>query len=538
MTPMPQEIALIKRETLVKFWPIACLVLAVYIPVSFVYLEDYLTGYIHCANFVLLNTMMPYCLRYNKILLASNSLGAIGMLTILPWIFTGGPADTGYWLSITYVVGVFLVTTKRSAIFWLSFYLLASIAIAILAHLGFFKLAYSIDELINLWFIYVITFVFIYLFNQVREKYIRLSQIELIEKTKAEDKFKALLESTPDALVIVDNEGIIAIVNHQTEQIFGYQREEIIGQKVELLIPDRFKKNHPKNREGYSSNPHVRSMGSNLELYARRKDGTEFPVEISLSPLKSEGLVLSAIRDVTKNKEQEERILKYSILEAKSKEMEQFTYIASHDLRHPLLTIINFIKVFEEDFGEKMDETAKKYLTTISDSANRMDKLILGLLDYSRLSKMKQLEEVDCNDVMKTVLADLDATIKESNASIHFENLPKLIAYPLDLSQLFQNLITNAIKFKKKDRNPQISITVHREALGYRFEFQDNGIGIEKKDQTKIFQIFQRLHTLEEYDGVGLGLAYCKKIVELHNGNIWVESEFGLGSKFCFTINT
>lgn len=538
MSLVPNDINLIKRETLIKFWPIGGLVVVTYSLASFFLLHDYITGYIEAFILLVLVISMPLAIKHNKILFASNVLAAIGMSVILPMIFSGGPAGTGYWLSITYVVGVFLVTTKKSAIFWLSFYLLTSVFISFLASKGIVKIAYTFYELLNLWLIYIITFVFVYFFNQVREKYIELSYQELNEKRKVEAKFKALLESTPDALVIVDMTGSIVIVNQQTEKIFGYQRDEIIGQKVEMLIPERFKTNHPKNRDNYSSNPHVRSMGSNLELFARRKDGSEFPVEISLSPLKSEGLVLSAIRDITKNKEQEERIRKYSILEAKSKEMEQFTYIASHDLRHPLLTIINYIKIFEEDFGEDLEEGAKDYLNSISTAATRMDKLILGLLDYSRLSKIKEFHEVNCNEIMTSIIADLDASINGSQAKITVEDLPTLQALPLEINQLFQNLITNALKFKEKDTILELNISAKKVDGGYCFEFRDNGIGIEEKDMTKIFQIFQRLHTLEEFEGTGLGLAYCKKIVELHNGQIWVESKIGQGSSFYFTIKT
>ena len=357
-------------------------------------------------------------------------------------------------------------------------------------------------------------------------------------RLKAEEKLKALIESTPDALVIVDSVGCIVIVNKQAEKIFGYHRSEIIGKKIEVLIPERFKIKHPHYREGYSYNSQARAMGTGIELFARKKDGTEFPVEISLSPLKSEGLVLSTVRDISKNKEQEEALRKYSILEAKSKEMEQFTYIASHDLRQPLLTILNYIKIFDEDYADKLNEEGKFFLQSISSAATRMDNLIRGLLDYSRLSRMKQLELVNCNETLQAVLADLGSMIHPANAKVTSHELPVINAYPLELSQLFQNLLANALKFKKKDVPAEVNISATKVEGGYCFEFRDNGIGIEAKDLEKIFIIFQRLNTIEEYEGTGLGLAYCKKIVELHHGQIWVESKPNHGSSFYFTINT
>lgn len=530
MAEIPLEVRLIKKQTLVRFWPFASFIVSVYILVSVFILHDYFTAYIHSFNLLLLLVMMPICIRHNKILLASNTLAAVGMLTIFPWLFTGGLEGTGFWLSITYVVGAFLVTTKRSAIFWISFYLLSSMLIASLAFLGFFKIAYTPMQLANLWFIYVITFVFVYLFNEVREHYVQLSYKELNEKLKAEEKFKILLESTPDALVVVDKDSRIVLVNQETEKLFHYKREEIIGRHIDELLPE--------NGTPPSEQVSRFKLSSPKEQFALTKNKELFPVEVSVSPLESEELIIRNIRDITRNKEEEERLRKYSILEAKSKEMEQFTYIASHDLRHPLLTIINFIKIFEEDYGSQINDGARKYLSTISESADRMDKLIIGLLDYSRLSQIKTLEEVDCHKIMQEVLTDMNATIKLSGAKITIADLPKITAYNLEIRQLFQNLLANAIKFRKKDILLEIEISVLTEQGFHRFEIRDNGIGIEEKNKARIFQIFQRLHPAETYEGVGLGLAYCKKIVEMHNGNIWVESKLNEGSTFIFTINS
>lgn len=246
-------------------------------------------------------------------------------------------------------------------------------------------------------------------------------------------------------------------------------------------------------------------------------------------------LILFIIR---RNIKQEGKMKQFAILEAKSKEMEQFTYIASHDLRHPLLTILNYIKIFDEDYADKLDEEAKHCLRSISGAANRMDKLILGLLDYSRLSKINKLEKIDCNEIIQTVIADLNSTVLSTKAKIIVNDLPQINGYPIELRQLFQNLITNALKFRKIGTIPELTVSVKKDKEGYCFEFRDNGIGIKAKDIEKLFLIFQRLHTTEEYEGTGLGLAYCKKIVELHRGQIWVESKPDQGSSFYFTINT
>ena len=273
-----------------------------------------------------------------------------------------------------------------------------------------------------------------------------------------------------------------------------------------------------------------------------KKDGSNAWFLTSKIPLKNANGEISGLvglsYNITERKEAAEKLRRYSILESKSKEMEQFAYIASHDLREPLLTIINYIELLIEDFGENLDEEAKRYTTSISGAAHRMDQLIHGLLDYSRLSKIKQLQDADCNEIVKEVQADLNLLITSSGASIIVEELPLLKAYPLELKLLFQNLINNAIKFRRKGVSPEIHITSNKIKDGWQFEIRDNGIGIKEYDKRKIFIMFQQLHNKNEYPGTGIGLAHCKKIAELHNGSIWVESKSEHSSSFCFTIVT
>lgn len=243
-------------------------------------------------------------------------------------------------------------------------------------------------------------------------------------------------------------------------------------------------------------------------------------------------------QDIQERKLNQEKLQRLSILESKSKEMEQFAYIASHDLREPLLTIKGYAEILEEDYGHELSEGAKEYVNVINSAVERMDVLIKGLLDYSRLSKVKKLQMIDINLILPDIIADLNFKIKESNAQIEYAKMPVLKAYPLEMKLIFQNLISNAIKFRKKGIAPKVVIT-HKQVLrGWEFCIADNGIGIAKKDKSKIFQLFQKLHSKTTYDGTGIGLANCKKIIELHNGKIWVESTLGEGCNFYFTILT
>jgi signal transduction histidine kinase len=223
-------------------------------------------------------------------------------------------------------------------------------------------------------------------------------------------------------------------------------------------------------------------------------------------------------------------------LEFKNKELEQFAYVASHDLQEPLRTTSSFVELLRKQYYNKIDDNANRYIEYILQSSDRMKTLINDLLDYSRLGREKKMEETDCNELIQEVLADLQKVIKENNAQITADTLPVLKALPTELKLVFQNLVSNSIKFRKPDTPPRIHIVAHRNNGFWQFSFSDNGIGIERQHQDRIFIIFQRLHNRADYEGSGIGLAHCKKVVELHGGRIWVESEPGKGSTFYFTI--
>ena len=223
-------------------------------------------------------------------------------------------------------------------------------------------------------------------------------------------------------------------------------------------------------------------------------------------------------------------------LEQKNKELEQFAYVASHDMQEPLRTTSSFVELLQQQYQGRLDERANKYLSFIAQSSDRMKVLIKDLLDYSRIGIKKELKQVDCSIMLNEVLADLGSAITETGATISTQQLPVISGYPTEIKQLFQNLVINAIKFTQKNISPQIKISVENIHGHWQFAFKDNGIGIDEKHSERIFVIFQRLHTRNEYEGSGIGLSHCKKIVELHKGKIWVESTAGKGSTFYFTL--
>ena len=244
--------------------------------------------------------------------------------------------------------------------------------------------------------------------------------------------------------------------------------------------------------------------------------------------------VINILEDYSVEKE---RIEKMNIkLTNINKEIEQFAYIASHDLQEPLKTLSNFVGLFLKKYEGKLDNDANRYLAVIVGATVRMQALIRDLLDYSKIEKDKNKTAIDCNVLLKDILNDMAVSIAESKVEIYSEQLPVINGYFLGLKSLFQNLISNAIKFRKSDLNPIVNITAQMIDEEWLFAIKDNGIGIDKVYYKKLFIVFQRLHNKDEYVGTGIGLARCKKVVELHGGRIWLESELHIGSTFYFTI--
>jgi len=355
----------------------------------------------------------------------------------------------------------------------------------------------------------------------------------------ADDKFRQLLESAPDAIVIADRDGRIVLVNGMTERLLGYPRAELIGQPVERLMPARFRPNHGEHRRSYYTDPRTRPMGVGLELFARRQDGTELPVEISLSPMETEGgvLVTTVIRDVTERKQYEAALKQQAQeLERSNAELEQFAYVASHDLQEPLRMVGSFAQLLARRYHDRLDDQGRVFIDYLVDGATRMQALINDLLDYSRVGAQRgEAVPVDLDQVLRRVLSSLASSLDERGAQVTHDPLPTVPAVDSEMEQLFQNLIGNGIKFNTSP-SPQVHLSVEAHGEGYTFCIADNGIGIDPQFAERIFVLFQRLHGKTDYQGTGIGLAICKKIVDQHGGRIWVESGDGDGARFYFTL--
>ncbi len=355
-----------------------------------------------------------------------------------------------------------------------------------------------------------------------------------------EARYRGLLEAAPDAMVVVNTDSEIVLLNVQAEKQFGYRRDELLGQKVTNIIPEGFAERLIADGLRSSEDALEQRIGTGIELNALRKDKTEFPIELMLSPLESaEGiLITAAIRDITTRKKAESQLLKnVEELNRSNEELAQFAYIASHDLQEPLRMVASYTQLLSRRYKGKLDADADEFIAFAVDGASRMQRLIQDLLAYSRVgTKGKDLFATASDVALQRALTNLRGAIQESGALVTYEALPTVMADDVQLVQLFQNLVGNAIKYQSAGV-PKVHVSAARnDGKKWIFSVQDNGLGIDPRYFKKIFGMFQRLHKREEFAGTGIGLAICKKIVERHGGKISVDSGPGEGSTFRFAL--
>lgn len=361
-----------------------------------------------------------------------------------------------------------------------------------------------------------------------------------------------LNSGTQVSIISTNTEGVIEHFSKGAEMLLGYTAAEMEGIQTPAVLHDaeEMKKRAQELTEIFEK------PISGFEVFIQfakqhktesrewtyvRKDGSRFPVQKVVSAITDEaGNItgyLCIATDISQRKRAEETALRYAKLEAKNKETEQFAYIASHDLQEPLRTVHSYVELLKEEYTDKLSDDANLYLDYISQSVDRMMEQVRELLNYSLIGKERKLEKIDCNQLVQEILHDMTVLVQETGAVVSINQLPTINAYPAELKRLFQNLINNALKFKKKEEHPVIEISANKQGGKWVFSIKDNGIGISEKDMDKIFILFKRLHHVKQYPGTGIGLAQCKKIVEMHNGNIWVESVAGEGSIFNFTVS-
>ncbi len=365
---------------------------------------------------------------------------------------------------------------------------------------------------------------------------------------RSEKKYRLLIESANDAIFIADAQsGKIIDANEMAVKLLGRPKAEIIGMHQAGLHP-------PQDVERYQKlfQEQVRKGTGALDgIFIVRKDGTTVPVEIraGVTDLDDQRVIQGIFRDITErlhleaqlkaaNQDLEQRVLERTReLQQSNKDLQEFAYAASHDLQEPLRQISGYVQLLKRHYKGRLDAKADQYIDHAMEGVSHMQNLITNLLDYARVdNRGEDPVEIDINDVLDRAMANLKSRIEETGAVLTRSPLPVIRANELQMIQLFQNLIGNALKFRG-DTPPRIHVAADREVSGWTFSVKDNGIGIDRKYLQRIFQIFQKLHPRSRYEGTGIGLALCRRIVERHGGRIWGESEPGRGSTFRFSIS-
>jgi PAS domain S-box-containing protein len=427
----------------------------------------------------------------------------------------------------------------------------------------------------------------------------RISELEQSEEDKKKYQeelsrtramFEGLFEFAPDAVLVVNHTGNIVRANKEAGRLFGYSRNELSNADHEILLPERFRKKHVGHRRTYMTDPHIRPMGTGLELYGRKKDGSEFHVDIALGPLKADGelFVIAVIRDVSERKKAEKALwkahdeLKLQVMErtsalsitneellaeieerkrteaqleeyrrsleeqvtertaellAANKELDAFSYSVAHDLRAPLRHMQGFVELLKKRLVDVPDEKVHSYANTIAGASAKMGILIDSLLSLSHLGRTAiKKRKVGLNALVSDVAQDLQAAVKGRDIKWEIAELPEVYGDKALLRLVFVNLISNAVKYTNSRPRAEIKIGCNEEGDKFICSVKDNGVGFDMKYVNKLFGVFQRLHTQNEFEGTGIGLATVRRIIARHGGSTWAESSLGRGATFYFAL--
>ena len=357
------------------------------------------------------------------------------------------------------------------------------------------------------------------------------------ELRRSEEKYRTIFETAANLILSVNKDGVVVDCNNRIMQVLGYSKEEFIGISYEKYVHEDYR----DETMGCLKYIIEKGVVNNFDSKLIRKNGDVIDVIINSSGLKNINgefiYTICIVSDVTEERRTLETLKKSTEkLQKSNEELEEFAYIASHDLQEPLRVVSSYCQLLQEDYYDKIDDEGKKYINYTIESVYRMKLLIKELLDFSRVGRdEKDFEKIDLDDLLKEVIFEFHQSIEDTAAKILYPSLPIIYGERFRIKQLFHNLISNSLKFRS-EKQPIIEIGCFELLNAWEFSVRDNGIGIDKKYFSKIFKVFQRLYTKEQYPGTGIGLAMCKKIVESHGGRMWLDSNKDSGAVFFFTL--
>ena len=355
-----------------------------------------------------------------------------------------------------------------------------------------------------------------------------------------DEGFHALVDAAPDGVLVVARDGTIVLANPEIRRLTGYEVGELVGQKIEMLVPAEYRPGHAAHRDRYASSPHARPMGSNLELWAMRKDGTRLAVEIMLSPMRMQGVdgTIAFVRDASERRRRQRELEESNALaNAANRELEAFSYSVAHDLRTPLRSIDGFAQALSEDYGDQLDAAGRDYIARVRAAAQRMGHLIDDLLALSRISRAElHRERIELGRIAREVDTRLRAAYPDRKVEltvqpdlwIHAD--PRMVAIALD------NLLGNAWKFTRPRATAHVEVGRLRGPDGPAYFVRDDGVGFDMKYVNSLFTPFKRLHGAREFEGTGIGLATVARVIHRHGGRIWAEAALDRGATFYFTL--
>lgn len=349
--------------------------------------------------------------------------------------------------------------------------------------------------------------------------------------------YHLLVQAAPDGVLVVDGGGTILLANPELLRLTGYGADELVGRPIEMLVPLSARPGHVAHRDGYARNPHARPMGSNLELAAVRKDGTELPVEIMLSPMQlgDRRVTIAFVRDSTEPRRRRKELEEANAAaNAAVRELEAFSYSVAHDLRAPLRTVDGFAQALLEDYGDRLDDTGRDYLSRARSAAQRMGHLIDDLLALARLSRLPLAREpIDLARFVREADARLRQAHPDRRLDLTVEDPLLADADPRLISVVFDNLLGNAWKFTR----PRAIAHVEVGRRGDTYFVRDDGVGFDPQYASSLFAPFKRLHAARDFEGTGIGLATVARAIHRHGGRIWAEAAVGRGATFYFTLS-